>query len=240
MRRILLLILFAYIILTPVISQVKDNSVNRILFQGLVLDAETYSKIPGSQIVINRKFSSVSTTDGTFAFYVNRSDTVVFYSLGYMPTTMLISDTLSGKEFVAGIYMKTDTLSIGEVIIVPRFSNLKSQMLSGRSSPPSVVDNAKYNVAVSSYQGRNSISTMNDASSNYAMLRQRQKIAAYERGGIVPSEQMIGFNALVLIPAAYMFLKGLPPKPDSYSPEISPYELDLVQKKYLESQQQKK
>ena len=30
--------------------------------------------------------------------------------------SLYISDTLSGSEFMAGIYMKSDTLSIGEVI----------------------------------------------------------------------------------------------------------------------------
>lgn len=239
MRRILLLILFVCSVLTPVLSQVQDNSEKRILFQGLVLDSETFSKISGSQIIINRKFSSVSTIEGTFAFYVNRRDTIVFYSLGYSPATMLISDTLSGNEFVAGIYLKSDTLSIGEVIIVPRFSNIKSQLLSSLSHEPSTIDNARYNVAVSAYQGRNSISSMNDPASNYATIRQKQKVAAYERGGIVPSDQMIGFNALVLFPAAYMLLKGVPRKPDAYRPEIPPYELDLIQKKYLESVRKK-
>jgi len=79
---------------------------------------------------------------------------------------------------------------------------------------------------------------MNDPASNYAAIRQKQTIRAYERGGI-PSDQMLGFNALVLIPAAYMLLKGLPPKPDAYKPEITPYELDLIQKKYLESVRKK-
>jgi hypothetical protein len=239
MRRILLLILFVCSVLTPAISQVRDNSEKKILFQGLVQDSETFSKISGSQIIINGRFSSVSTTDGTFAFYVNRRDTVVFYSLGYSPATMMISDTLSGNEFIAGIYMKSDTLSIGEVVIVPRFSNIKSQMLSSRSKESSAIDNARYNVAVSAYQGRNSISNMNDPASNYATIRLKQTVAAYERGGI-PSDQMFGFNALVLIPAAYMFLKGIPQKPDAYKPEISPYELDQMQKKYLESQKQRK
>lgn len=238
MMRILLLILFAYISTFSLIGQVNDKAGNRIMFQGLVMDAESSEKVSGAQIVINRKFSSISTSDGTFAFYVNRKDTVVFLSLGYIPATMIISDTLSGKDFIAGIYMKSDTLSIGEVIIVPRFSNIKSKMLSGRSPEQSTIDNARYNVAVSSYQGRNSISSLNDPASNYAAIRQKQTIAAYERGGI-PTDQMLGFNAIVLIPAAYMLLKGLPSKPDAYKPEITPYELDQIQKKYLESQRQK-
>ena len=74
--------------------------------------------------MINRNFSSVSDKDGTFAFYVHPNDTVVFKSLGYKPATMIISDTLIGREYIAGIYLKSDTVSIGEVVIIPRASIL--------------------------------------------------------------------------------------------------------------------
>ena len=91
------------------------------------------------------------------------------------PATMFISDTLAGKEFIAGIYMKSDTLSIGEVIIVPRFSNLKSEILNSQSKTPSTMDNAKYNVAVSAYAGRNSINTLSDPASNYGSIKTKTK-----------------------------------------------------------------
>ena len=74
-----------------------------------------FSPIPNSQIIMNRRSVSISGNDGTFVFYVNINDTVVFQSLGYKSVTMVISDTLKGKEFVAGIYLNSDTLSIGEV-----------------------------------------------------------------------------------------------------------------------------
>jgi hypothetical protein len=240
MKRICLLFLLTYLFLKPAFGQVIEDAGNRILFQGIVMDAEKFSIISGSQITINKDFAAVSNTEGTFAFYVNKHDTVVFFSLGYVPTTMIISDTLAGHEFVAGIYMKSDTMSIGEVVIVPRYSNLKSELLNGKSKTPSTMDNARYNVAVSAYQGRNSISSMNDPSSNYAAIREKQKVAAYEKGGIRPSDQMIGLNVLAIIPAAYLLIKGKPEKPGSYNPEISPYELEQIQKKYLETVNQRK
>ncbi len=233
MKRLKLLLLLACFISSAALSQVKENAGIRILFHGLVMDAGTFSPIVNSQIKINRIFSSVSGDDGKFSFYVNRNDTVVFNSLGYKPTTLYISDTLSGKEFLAGVYMNSDTLDIGEVIIVPRFSNLKSEIMNAPSKTPSTMDNAKYNIAVSAYAGRNSISSLGDPESNYEMLRQRQKVNAYEKGGI-PSDRILGISPLMLIPAAYLLIHGLPEKPAAYKPEITSRELDDLNKRYLE------
>lgn len=233
MKRLLMLFFSAAFIINSGLGQVNENTGVRILFQGLVLDAGTFSPIGNSQITINRVFSSVSGSDGTFSFYINRSDTVVFNSLGYKATTMIISDTLSGKEFIAGVYMNSDTLEIGEVIIVPRFSTLKSEILNSPSRTPATMDNARYNVAVSAYAGKNSISSMNDPASNYDMLRQRQKVDAFEKGGI-PSDKILGLSPFMLIPAAYLLVHGLPEKPAAYKPEITSRELEDLNKRYLE------
>jgi len=234
MKRIFILILLICIIIQTGLSQEKENAGIRILFRGLVMDASTFSPLANSQIDINRAFSSVSDEDGTFSFYVNRHDTVVFSSLGYKPVILYVSDTLTGREFNAGIYMHTDTLSIGEVVIVPRFTNLKSEILNARSKTPSTMENARYNVAVSAYQGRNSQNKLGDPADNYAHLRQKQKINAYEKGGI-PSDQIVGISPLLLIPAAYLLIKGIQEKPAPLSPQLNDSDIDQIQKKYLET-----
>lgn len=233
MKQRIMLFIAACFINSSASGQVNENTGIRIFFHGLVMDAGTFSPIGNSQISINRVFSSVSGNDGSFSFYVRRSDTVVFNSLGYKPTTLFISDTLSGKEFLAGVYMNSDTLNIGEVIIVPRFSSLKSEIMNSPGKTPAIMDNAKYNIAVSAYAGKNSISTLGDPASNYEMLRQRQKVNAYEKGGI-PSERILGFSPLMLIPAAYLLIHGLPEKPAPYKPEITSREVDDLNKRYLE------
>lgn len=238
MKRIFILIFLICIIKQSGFSQKNENAGMRILFQGLVMDASTFTPLPNSQIVINRDFSSVSAENGTFSFYVNRHDTVVFSSLGYKPAVLYVSDTLSGSEFNAGIYMHNDTLSIGEVVIVPRFKNLKSEILNARSKTPSNMDNARYNVAVSAYQGRTSQNKLGDPADNYAHLAQKQKINAYEKGGI-PSDQIAGISPLLLIPAAYLLIHGLPEKPAPLAPQLTGSEIDQIQKKYLETLKQK-
>jgi hypothetical protein len=238
MKRIFLMILSVFMILHSGFSQEKVNIDVRILFHGLVMDVSDLSPISNSQIFINRAFSSVSENDGTFAFYVNRNDTVVFKSLGYKSTILFVSDTLTGREFIAGIYMNSDTLSIGDVVIVPRLINLKSEILNARSKTPSTFDNARYNVAVSAYQGRNSQSKLGDPATNYAHLSQKQKVDAYERGGI-PSDKMVGLSPLLLIPAAYLLIHGLPEKPAPLKPQLSEQEVNQIQKKYLETLKRK-
>jgi hypothetical protein len=238
-KRLFLLLFSIFVTIHSGFCQEKENSGIRILFRGLVMDATTLLPVGNSQILINRKFSSVSGNDGTFSFYVNRSDTVLFKRLGYKSSIMYVSDTLKGNEFIAGIYMKTDTLSISEVVIIPRFINLKSEIMNSRSKTPSTFDNARYNVAVSAYQGRNSQNRLGDPADNYALLSHKQKIDASERGSI-PSDKMIGISPLLIIPAAYLLIKGFPERPGPMEQQLTSREIDQIQKKYLETLMQRK
>jgi hypothetical protein len=233
------IILIICFIFPPAFCQEKESRRTGILFHGLVLDANTFLPVASSQIMINRVFSSVSSDKGTFAFFVNRNDTVIFNSLGYKPTIFYVSDTLTGSEFITGVYMQTDTLSIGEVIIIPRFTSLKSEIMNARSKTSTTMENARYNVAVSAYQGRNSQNELKDPASNYEIVRYRQKLDAYERGGI-PSDKMLGISPLLLIPAAYLLIHGLPEKPEPFEPQLTDRELDQIQKKYFETLEQRK
>ena len=47
-------------------------------------------------------------------------------------------------------------------------------------------------------------------------LRQ-QKVDAYERGGI-PSDRIVGIKSIIIIPAAYLLLHGVPEKPAPFEP----------------------
>jgi hypothetical protein len=203
------------------------------------MDTKTLYPISNSQIFINRSFSSVSNTDGTFTFTVNRNDSILFKHLGYKSVLLSVSDTLAGNDFVTGIYMNSDTLAIGEVVIVPKFINLKSEIMNAPSKIPSTMDNARYNVAISAYQGRTTQGRLGDPSANYDLLRQRQKVDAYEKGGI-PSDKMVGISPLLLIPAAYLLIHGLPEKPAPMQEKLTEQEFNQIHKKYLESLNQQK
>jgi hypothetical protein len=239
MKRIFLFLILIIFIIQSCFCQEQENSGVKILFRGKVMDANTLFPLSNSQIIINHAFFSVSNTDGTFALFVNRNDSILFKYLGYKSALLFVSDTLAGKEFVAGIFMNSDTLLIGEVIIVPKFTNLKSEILNSPSKVPSIMDNARYNVAISAYLGRTTQGKLGDADANYSFIRQRQKVDAYEKGGI-PSDMIAGINPLLFLPAAYILIHGLPEKPAPYKQELTDQELNQILKKYLESLKQQK
>ena len=234
MKRFALILSTVLLLLASGYGQVRQTSEERILFRGMVVDASSLAPVPNSQILINNAFSAVSGIDGSFSFYVSRSDTIVFRSLGYKPAVMSVSDTLFGKEYITGIYLNTDTLAIPEVVILPGYSNLRSEILSSQSSAPAEMENARYNVAISAYQGKNSQNTLGDPQNNYALISQRQKTDAFEKGGI-PSDHIVGFSPLIFIPAAYMLLHGMPEHPAPLKAQLTRREVELVNKKYLEA-----
>ena len=215
-------------------SQVMRTGEGMILFHGLVLDAGTETPLPNSQIFINRVFTSISDAEGKFAFFVNRKDTVVFSNVGYKKAVMHISDTLIGKEFLAGVFMHADTINIGEVVIFPRMASLKSDLLRPPSEASRQMENARFNMAVSSYQGRVNTGRLGDPAMNYEMLRQQQKNDAYSKGQI-PSDKIVGLSPLLLIPAAYLLIHGMPEKPSAVKPVVTDQEVNMIISRYMES-----
>jgi hypothetical protein len=226
--------ILSFCIISVTFCQENENPVDRIFFRGVVFEAGTLKPLSNTQILINNSLTSVSSTEGSFSFYINRKDTVHFKHLGYKSTLLSISDTLKGLEFVAGIYMKSDTLQIGEVIIIPRFINLKSQIMNSPSKVPSTMDNARYNVAVAAYQGRTTTGKLGDPATNYRVLHDRQKVDAYEKGGI-PSDKIAGFSPFLLIPAAYLLIHGVPERPAPMDQKLTDQELKQIQQRYMET-----
>jgi hypothetical protein len=220
------------------LAQVKEPSRGIILFNGVVIDGTELTPVANVQITINKLFSSVSGSDGSFAFYVNRKDTVQFKALGYRDETIVISDTLKGEEFIAGVYLKGDTLEIGEVIIIPRYRNIKSEILNAPDPNATIIENARYNVAISAYQGRTTVGNLGDPASNYELLRSKQRMNAYSAGQI-PPDQMVAISPFIFLPAAYLLVKGLPEKPAAFSPRLTDDELKAIEQEYYKSLRQK-
>jgi len=238
MKRISVFFILSVFVIQSGFCQEKETG-SRILFHGIMMDASSLAPISNSQILINNSLTSVTGTNGAFSLFVNRKDTVLFKHLGYKPTSLFVSDTLAGLEYAAGIYMQSDTLMIGEVVIVPRFTNLRSEIMKGPRRVPPTFDNARYNVAISGYQGRTTQGQLGDPATNYSLLRQRLKTNAYEKGEI-PSDMIGGINGLFLLPAAYLLLRGSDERSSPMERSLTQDELAQIQKKYMESLKQQK
>jgi hypothetical protein len=210
----------------------------QILLHGLVMDAATKRPLSNVHYIINHDFGGATTDNGKFSMYINRYDTVVFSYIGYSDFSFTISDTLVGNSFVAGIFMETDTLAIGEVIVLPRMGDLRTEFRNSEVEVSRELINARNNLEVATYQGLNSRTELGDPGSNYELLRRKQIITAYEKGGI-PSDQILGLNIFSAIPAAIYLLKnGLPEKPVPPEPHVSDREvkkmIDLYNKSLIE------
>ncbi len=108
-------------------------SLRRILipgfsFRGLIMDASDSCPDIKFTDFVNREFSFIGGEDGSLHYVCSQEGYCCLQRLGYKPETMFISDTLIGSDFIAGIYMNSDTLTIGEVVILPRYKNLKSEI----------------------------------------------------------------------------------------------------------------
>lgn len=215
-------------------AQQKSPGSDRILFRGVVISASDESRIPGAQIYRNRVVHAGSREDGTFSFFAFRSDTLVFSCLGYKPAVFIVSDTLRAEEFLAGIYLQSDTLEIGEVIIIPGLSSLRAELKNPRTTVSPELYNARSNLTIATYQARTGQNTLGDPKINYEMIKQKQKQDAYEKGGI-PSDKMVALSPFMLLPAAYLLLHGLPEVPSAPDPVITDRELEELNRLYRES-----
>jgi hypothetical protein len=234
MRKYFPIIFCTFCLSVSLLSQDIKETGAKILFHGLVMDAKSQIPLTNSQILINGSFYSVTDNNGRFAFYANWNDTVIFRRLGYKPALLSVKDTLSGKEFITGIFMHPDTLTIGEVVIIPRLTSLRSDIFNPRTPVSPQLEYAKDNLAVSAYQGRVTQGRMGDASINYGVLKQKQRMDAYSKGQI-PSDRIVALSPLMLLPAAYLLLNGLPEKPPPLQPNLTEQEIYQIHKKYLET-----
>ena len=231
MKRIALLS-FMLLIFSYAYAQQTVND-TRILFRGVVIATQTRERLAGSGIFLNSISYATSRSDGTFSFYANKLDTVLFTMLGFKPVRFFVSDTLKSKEFLTGVYMDSDTIAIGEVIIVPKFRNLRAEFMNPQIEQNVQMENARANITTAAYVGRTTQPKMGDPNVNYEIIRNKQMRAAYEKGGI-PSDQMVAISPFMLIPAAYLLLHGLPEVPRPPEPSISQKDLDELNKLFIE------
>ena len=198
-----------------------------MLFRGVVLDGVTQQAIEG----VKYTSDSVRYTNsgGMFSFFAQTADTVVFEHPGYRSFVLFVPDTLHAHEYTTAIYMHPDTVMIGEVVIIPYMGDIKYEIMS--SSPKYDIQsvNAANNMRISAYQGLTGMNKLGDPASNYRMLQEKQKINAFEKGGI-PSDQMVSLSPFIVVPAIYLLVKGLPETPAPPKPYLSPRELDELQK----------
>lgn len=198
-----------------------------ILFHGVVFDASTRQPLPDAHWIIDGRAAGAADSRGMFSFYARRNDTVTFTCIGYRHFMMTVHDTLYAREYTAGIYLAGDTTMIPAVVVIPRLGNIRAEIMSERPSQNQEVINATNNLRMAVYQGLTNAPELGDPVTNYEILRQKQRMEAYEKGQI-PSSRMLGLSPFTLIPLIYMLAAGPPEDPEPPAPHISARDLDFL------------
>lgn len=210
-----------------------------VLIHGVVLEAVSQAPLMNVHYSINSHVEGATDNEGKFSIYLYRGDTIRFSYLGHSDI-IFHTDTLPASSYVAGIFMKADTMQIGEVIVMPRMGDLRSEFMNSSGTVSQKMVNAQNNITISTYQGLTNPPELGDPGTNYELIKQKQAITAYEKGGI-PSDRMLGLNLISIIPVSiYLLSNGLPAKPAPPAPRVSLSEIEKMKKAYRESLLQKK
>jgi hypothetical protein len=221
-----------------VLSAQETAGEKLVLIHGVVFDAFSQAPIGNVHFSVNNHVEGATDNEGKFSIYVYRGDTLSFSFLGHRDV-LFTTDTLPGKSYVTGIFMQADTLQIGEVIVMPRMGDLKTEFMNSSGTVSQEMVNAQNNITISAYQGLANPPRLGDPGTNYELLKQKQAIAVYEKGGI-PSDRILGLNLISLIPASiYLLTNGLPEKPAPPAPRVTIAEIEKMKKAYRESLLQK-
>jgi hypothetical protein len=120
--KIKITILFAFILITVNLCAQSDTNKKRFTYvqlSGIVTDQNNN---PLSYVhVINSHKGNATITDeeGIFSLVVKRNDRVILSSVGYKKDTILIPDSIDNYVIFIDIRMKTDTILLSTVNILP-------------------------------------------------------------------------------------------------------------------------
>jgi hypothetical protein len=193
------LILLSFLVIFSFENFGQNNLSSRIFIAGIVMEKDSLKPLPETNIIVNRSHGSISDSYGHFSFWGNHMDTLLFTRIGYKSFTFIIPDTLTGNEFIAGIFLSKDTLMLSEVIVYPRES---SQLLKNRFINHNNIDkdavNATKNLKITAYQSV-AYSQENDAEASQKMVLDQQ-IMHNEYKGLISPDKMVNITAVLSIP----------------------------------------
>ena len=113
--------------------------------------------------------------------------------------------------------------------IIPRLGNIRAEIMADRPAPSQEMINASNNIRMGVYQGLTTQPDLGDPLVNYELLRQTQRMEAYEKGQI-PSGQMVGLSPLILIPLIQRLASGPPVDHVPPAPHISARDLEHLRR----------
>jgi len=139
----------------------------------IVPDVSIYSK--------HLRRGAASDHRGIFSIISAPGDTVFFSAIGYKSTLLTIPLATAGDHYITDVIMVTDTIQIGEVLVLPwkTYSEFKRAVLENKPVDP-LIENMEYNLAMLQQQIWSDMTPTPGQAYRYTMQRMSDNL--YTRG----------------------------------------------------------
>lgn len=166
-------------ITAAVSAQERDNRFIQI--DGLTADENGYIVPDVSIYSRHLRRGAASDRRGIFSIISIPGDTVFFSAIGYKSTILTVPATVSGTHFITDVLMVTDTILIGEVLVLPwkTYSEFKRAVLENKPADP-LLENMEFNLALVEQQIWSDMRATPGESYRYVMQQMSDNL--YTRG----------------------------------------------------------
>lgn len=227
--RYILTILINNLIIFNCYSQTITEPV--FVFTGVVMDKDSLAPLHQAHYFLNNSLGGLTDQEGRFAVNVRSGDRLRFTYVGYRDVIYTVPGELKEDDYLAGIFMSRDTVTLKRVVIVPRIRNLRMEMVTTRPEEDPAMENAIRNVRLSAYLGLVKVPREMDAEMNQDIVQQRYIQRAYDRG-LIPSDQYLPITAV--IPFTYAVIRALNNPREGPEIQLNPADVDRIKKLYLQ------
>lgn len=125
-----------------------------IKITGIVLDADSLHAMSNVHIISHKKKGAITDAFGQFSFKINKRDTLTFSYMGFKDFIFVVPDTLKIHNYIAGIILNKDTVSLSEVIILPWMNKKQFKQQFIKNEPDRNTVNATRNLQIAGHAAR--------------------------------------------------------------------------------------
>lgn len=127
----------------------QDENKRFIQIDGLTADDKGYIVPDVSIYSKHLRRGAASDHRGIFSIISLPGDTIFFSAIGYKSTILTVPPSITGNHFITDVILVTDTIMIGEVLVLPwkTYSEFKRAVVENKPVDP-LMENMEYNLAL--------------------------------------------------------------------------------------------
>ncbi|MBI9067961.1 MAG: carboxypeptidase-like regulatory domain-containing protein [Salinivirgaceae bacterium] len=186
MQKFWIFLIFIFILKANFAQLINPDT---ITISGVVLDADSLNPMSNVHIRSQKNRGAITDNLGQFTVKINKNDTLTFTYVGFKPYVYVIPDTLKVNNYIAGVILNKDIISLSEVLILPWMNKQQFKKSFIQNSPDQNTINAQQNLTMAGYTARASAPKWTTDAMIDWQLKQYTMNIEY-RGMISPNQQV--------------------------------------------------